>query len=41
MGGYSAVAIVFQPVVGAWVDRAARRPFLLAGACALAFRLER
>jgi MFS family permease len=32
MGGYSAVAIVFQPVVGAWVDRAARRPFLLAGA---------
>lgn len=32
MGAYSAVAIVCQPLVGAWVDRAGRRPFLLAGA---------
>lgn len=32
MGLYSATAIVCQPLVGAWVDRAGRRPFLLAGA---------
>lgn len=32
MGTYSAVAIVCPPLVGAWVDRVGRRPFLLAGA---------
>lgn len=42
MGGYSGTAIFCQPVVGAWVDRTGRRPFLtsgaaLAGAAALAF----
>lgn len=32
MGCYSATAIVTQPVVGAWVDRTGRRPFLVSGA---------
>ncbi len=31
MGGYSAVGIVSQPLVGPWVDVLGRRPFLLAG----------
>ena len=32
MGLYSGTAIVCQPVVGAWVDRAGRRPFMVIGA---------
>lgn len=32
MGCYSGTAIFAQPVVGAWVDRAGGRPFLLSGA---------
>ena len=32
MGLYSGTAIFCQPVVGAWVDRAGRRPFMLGGA---------
>jgi MFS family permease len=32
MGLYSATAIFAQPVVGLWVDRFGRRPFLLGGA---------
>jgi MFS family permease len=32
MGLYSATAIFCQPVVGAWVDRAGRRPFMVGGA---------
>jgi MFS family permease len=32
MGCYSGTAIVVQPVVGAWVDRGARRAFLVIGA---------
>lgn len=31
MGMYSASAIVCQPLVGAWVDRIGRRPFMLLG----------
>lgn len=31
MGMYSALAIFCQPLVGAWVDRLGRRPFLLLG----------
>lgn len=32
MGVYSGTAIFAQPVIGAWVDRAGRRPFMLGGA---------
>jgi MFS family permease len=32
MGLYSGTAIVCQPVVGVWVDRVGRRPFMLGGA---------
>lgn len=32
MGIYSATAIVCQPLVGGWIDRVGRRPFLLGGA---------
>jgi MFS family permease len=32
MGVYSGTAIVCQPVVGVWVDRVGRRPFMLGGA---------
>lgn len=32
MGLYSGTAIFCQPLVGAWVDRAGRRPFMLGGA---------
>ena len=32
MGCYSGTAIVVQPLVGAWVDRGARRVFLIVGA---------
>lgn len=31
MGAYSGTAILCQPLVGLWVDRAGRRPFVLAG----------
>jgi MFS family permease len=32
MGLYSGIAIFAQPVVGVWVDRVGRRPFMLGGA---------
>jgi MFS family permease len=32
MGAYTGAAIVLQPLVGAWVDRAGRRAFLVSGA---------
>lgn len=32
MGGLNAVAIICQPLVGEWVDRAGRRPFMVLGA---------
>ena len=37
MGVYSATAIFCQPVVGVWVDRVGRRPFMLLGAGLVAF----
>src|SRR3989304_4387301 len=32
MGAFNAVAIFGQPLVGEWVDRAGRRPFMVMGA---------
>ncbi len=36
MGAYNAAGIFCQPLVGAWVDRLGRRPFLLLGASLVA-----
>lgn len=36
MGAFNAVAIFGQPLVGEWVDRAGRRPFMVTGAALVA-----
>src|SRR3990172_9296796 len=33
MGAFNAIAMFCQPVVGEWVDRIGRRPFMLLGVC--------